>query len=98
MRCDANQTDTRNHSADAKHLLSFAFVRWLFNHPKLSAERAATMESKEAVLWEPDAATRSELAMKDRHLTTSIDDALSISIVTKRKDRRENAAWPWMLK
>ncbi|RJG27313.1 tetratricopeptide repeat protein [Massilia cavernae] len=76
---------------------SFAFTRWLFNHPKILAERAAIMECMEAVLWEPDAATRSELALRGRQLTASIDGTLSAAIVTKRKDRRGNVIWPWAL-
>lgn len=76
---------------------SFAFTRWLFNHPKVLAERAAIMECKETVLWEPDAAVRSVLAVKGQHLTAAIDDTLSMSIVTRRKDRRGNPVWPWVL-
>lgn len=30
---------------------SIAFTRWLFNHPKVLAERAAVMACKEALLW-----------------------------------------------
>ncbi len=74
---------------------SFAFTRWLFNHPKVLTERAAIMECKEAVLWEEDAAARSELAVKGQNLTADIDDVLSVSIVTRRKDRRGNVVWPW---
>lgn len=74
---------------------SFAFVHWLFNHPKALAERAAIMECKEAMLWEPDATTRVDLGAKGRHLTDSIDDVLSLTIITKRKDRRGNMVWPW---
>lgn len=77
---------------------SFAFVRWLFNHPKVLAERAAIMECKEAGLWEQDAATRSELGVKGHHLSAGIDDTLSMSIITKRKDRHGNLVWPWIPK
>lgn len=74
---------------------SFAFTRWLFNQPKVLAERAAVMECKEAVLWEADATTRPQISARERHLTVSIDDSLAASIVTKRKDRRGQMVWPW---
>lgn len=74
---------------------SFAFTRWLFNHPKVLAERAKIMECKESVLWEQDGATRSELGAKGHHLTASIDGTLSLAIVTKRKNRRGQLVWPW---
>jgi tetratricopeptide (TPR) repeat protein len=74
---------------------SLAFTRWLFNHPKVLAERAAIMECKEAMLWESDAAVRSELVAKDWELTDSIDDTLSASIVAKRQDRDGQMVWPW---
>lgn len=75
---------------------SFAFTRWLFNHPKVLAERAAIMECKEAVLWENDGSTRSKIGEQERHLTASIDDTLSAAIATKRKDRRGRMIWPWV--
>lgn len=74
---------------------SFAFTRWLFNHPKVLAERAAIMECKEALLWEGDTTTRSKIGKQERRLTASIDDTLSATIVTKRKDRRGQMIWPW---
>jgi tetratricopeptide (TPR) repeat protein len=72
-----------------------AFVRWLFNHSEVLAERAAIMECQEALLWERDAAVRSELLDKSDRLRAGIDDALSVSIVTKRKDRDGQTVWPW---
>ena len=75
---------------------SFAFTRWLFNHSKVLAERAEIMECKEALLWESDASTRRKFIERELLLIDSIDDALSAAIVTKRKDRRGQAAWPWV--
>lgn len=44
---------------------SFAFTRWLFNHSKVLAERAAIMECKEDVLWERDGSTRSKIGEQE---------------------------------
>jgi tetratricopeptide (TPR) repeat protein len=76
---------------------TFDFVRWLFNHPKVLAERAAILECREALLWEQDSAARSALSSKDQQLTDGIDETLSVSIVTKRKDRRGKLVWPWVV-
>ena len=75
---------------------SFAFTRWVFNHPKVMAERAAIMECKEAMLWESDGSARVVIMEQELRLTTSIDDTLSAAIVTKRKDRRGQIVWPWV--
>ena len=74
---------------------SFAFTRWLFNHPKVLAERAAIMECKEAILWEDDATTRVKTIAQEKRLIAKIDDTLSVSIVKKRKNRRGLLVWPW---
>lgn len=74
---------------------SFAFARWVFNHPKVMAERAAIMTCQEAVLWEDDALARATIMEQERRLTANIDDTLSAAIVTKRKDRRGQMVWPW---
>lgn len=75
---------------------SFAFTRWLFNHPKVLAERAAIMECKEALLWEPIGGTREEITRRKTELIDQIDDSLSAAIVTKRQERRSKATiWPW---
>lgn len=75
---------------------SFAFTRWLFNHPKVLAERAEIMECKEALLWEGDAATRRKFIERELLLNDSIDDTLSAAIVTKRRGRRGQTTWPWV--
>lgn len=75
---------------------SFAFTRWLFNHPRVMMERAAIMECQEALLWESELSTREELAKRKTRLTANIDDTLSETIVTKRKELRGKAiVWPW---
>ncbi|MYM34049.1 tetratricopeptide repeat protein [Duganella sp. FT94W] len=75
-----------------------AFVRWLFNHSKVMAERAAVLECQESFLWESDGVKREELYKRAEDLAGKIDDALSAEIVTKRQNRRSGGAiWPWML-
>lgn len=74
---------------------SFAFTRWLFNHPMVLAERAGIMKCKEAMLWEKDSAVRQKIGEQERRLTASIDDELSAAIVTKHQDRRGQMMWPW---
>ena len=74
---------------------SFAFTRWLFNHPKVLAERAEIMECMEAIQWEEDAALRRNYLQRQFLLADSIDDALSAVIVAKRKNRMGHLVWPW---
>jgi hypothetical protein len=75
---------------------SFAFTRWLFNHPKVMAERAEIMECMEAMLWEHDAAIRKKFFERELLLIDSIDDVLSVAIVIKRTDMRGKSMWPWL--
>nr|WP_315260849.1 hypothetical protein [uncultured Duganella sp.] len=75
-----------------------AFIRWLFNHPKVMAERAAVLECQEAFLWESDGVKREELLKREVDLVAKIDNGLSTEIVTKRQNRRSGGAiWPWTL-
>lgn len=75
---------------------SFAFTRWLFNHPKVMMERATTMECQEALLWEVDGGKREEASQQQTRLIRKIDDTMSAAIVTKRMDRRgKTLIWPW---
>lgn len=76
---------------------SFAFTRWLFNHSKILAERAAIMECKEALLWETDITLRGRILEQASRLTAAIDDRLSESIVTKRQNRHGQMVWPWLV-
>jgi hypothetical protein len=78
---------------------SFAFTHWLFNHPKVLAERAAILECQEALLWESDPGNREEIVRRKSELIDRIDridDSLSAAIVTKRQERRSKVTiWPW---
>lgn len=75
---------------------SFAFTRWLFNHPKVMMERAAIMECQEAMLWESEPSTRQDLVKREAQLMRTIDDTLSEAIVVTRKELRGKViVWPW---
>lgn len=74
---------------------STVFTRWLFNHPKVLAERAAIMECREALLWEHDTAARTQIRARDRALTADIDDTLSKAIVVQRVNAKGQTIWPW---
>lgn len=74
-----------------------AFVRWLFNHPKVMAERAAFMDCREALLWEQDLRARGRILDREREVLAGIDDRLSATLVVKRQDRRGRALYPWMM-
>lgn len=76
---------------------SLAFVRWLFNHPKVMIERTAAMDCRESLLWEPDFQTRGRILHREHEVLASIDDRLSAALVVKRQDRRCQALYPWML-
>lgn len=56
---------------------SLAFVRWLFNHPKVMIERAAAMDCRESILWEQDSETRGRILNREHEVLASIDDRLS---------------------
>ncbi|WP_303785796.1 hypothetical protein [Azovibrio restrictus] len=77
---------------------SLAFVRWLFNHPKVLAERAAAMDCREALLWEQGLQARGRVLDREREVLAGIDDRLSAALVVKREDRRgRGSLYPWML-
>lgn len=75
---------------------SFAFTRWLFNHPKVLAERAEIMECNDALMWEHEIALRTRLIEREFLLIERIDDTLSAAIVTMREDRFGKIIWPWV--
>jgi hypothetical protein len=75
---------------------SIDFIRWLFNHPKVLAERAEIMACKDALLWESDAAKRRQLIEREQLLIDSINNVLSGAIVSMRTDRRGQTMWPWL--
>lgn len=76
---------------------SLAFVRWLFNHPKVMAERAAAMDCRDSLLWEQDFQARCSILNREREVLAGIDDRLSAALAVKRQDRRGQALYPWML-
>lgn len=71
------------------------FLRWLYNHPKVMAERAAVFEWREALLWEHDVERRRMIINKETSSTERIDDRLSAEIVVKRADRSGRMVYPW---
>lgn len=72
------------------------FARWLFNHSRVLAERAAIMAGKEALLWESDIAARTRINERQEQLTSDIDDTLSTVIVTRHENQFGEMVWPWM--
>ena len=73
-----------------------AFVRWLFNQPLVLAERAALMESQEALAWERDPAARATWMEREQRHLAGIDDQLSRSIIVRRQYRHGGLIWPWL--
>ncbi|GLU34025.1 hypothetical protein WKR88_12440 [Trinickia caryophylli] len=79
-----------------RHPVSLAFVRWLFNHPKVMVERAAVMECREALLWEQESLARGSILDREREVLRGIDDRLSAALVVKRHNRRgRGTLYPW---
>lgn len=76
---------------------SLLFVRWLFNHPKVMVERAASMDCREALLWEQDDQARTAILDREHEVLAGIDDQLSADLAVKRQDRRGRALYPWMV-
>ncbi len=76
---------------------SMPFVRWLFNHPEVMAERASVMACWEALLWENDPDRRGEILARVDELTACIDDSLSAAIVVQREAVGRRTIWPWEL-
>lgn len=74
-----------------------AFVHWLYNHPKVMAERAQFMDCREMLLWEHDSKIRGQILAREQALLDGIDERLSAALVVKRQDRRGGAIYPWML-
>ncbi|HYG89952.1 MAG TPA: tetratricopeptide repeat protein [Azospirillum sp.] len=73
-----------------------AFVRWLFNHPKVLAERAAVLECQEELLWAGGIAQRSPLVDRWQKLLKGIDDRVSEQIVRRREHPRSGSVFPWL--
>ena len=73
-----------------------AFVRWLFNHPKILVERAALLECQEALLWEHDFERRMPIVERMQSIQDGIDEQISEQIVQRRLDRHDRSVWPWL--
>lgn len=69
-------------------------MRWLFNHPKVMAERAAAGNCRESLLWEQDFQARTTILDCERDAMAGIDARLSAALVVKRQDRRGRALYP----
>lgn len=75
---------------------AIAFLRWLYTHPKVLAERAAVLECREALLWEHEFEQRRCLINKEEAALQKIDDSLSAQIVRDRPDRHGRPVSPWL--
>ncbi len=75
--------------------LPVSFLRWLHNHSRVLAERAAVQECMEELLWERDFEKRGVIVQRQDELLNGIDDRLSAEIVVKRQDRDGRAIYPW---
>ncbi len=73
------------------------FLHWVYNHPKVMAERATYLGYAEQLLWERDSQGRGDLLARLEQVREGIDDALSKEIVVKRKDGYGGQAFPWMI-
>jgi tetratricopeptide (TPR) repeat protein len=79
-----------------RHPDSFAFVRWLFNHSSVMAERASLMKCHEALFSGNEYETRKTILSRQQALLNGIDNRLSTEIVKKIKDRHRQEFWPWI--
>ena len=75
---------------------AIAFLRWLHTHPKVMAERAAVLESKEALLWERDIDQRRSILDAMQIAVRCINDELSNGITADRTDRQGHRIAPWL--
>ncbi|PIP00272.1 tetratricopeptide repeat protein [Pleomorphomonas carboxyditropha] len=74
---------------------AISFLHWLYNHPKVLAERARVMECNEALLWQHDPVQRRKLSKAREAAFAAIDDRLSEEIVVERADRKGRMIAPW---
>ncbi|WP_201768084.1 tetratricopeptide repeat protein [Asticcacaulis benevestitus] len=75
---------------------ALAFLHWLYNHPKVLAERAVVLGFREALLWEYDLDARRALLDSERAAIAAIDDQLSDEIVVEHRDRSGQMHKPWL--
>ncbi len=73
-----------------------AFLRWLHTHPKVMVERAAILECREALLWEPDTERRRSIMDAEVAAWDRIDDRLSSELVIERTSRDGDRVYPWL--
>lgn len=73
-----------------------AFVRWLFQHARVLAERAAVLACREDLLWERDFNARGVVVDRLERLEAAVTDSLSKELVVQRADRKGQRIWPWM--
>lgn len=78
-----------------QHPTGLQFTRWLFNHSKVLAERAALMACRESLLWEDTPQQRGIFLDLETELLAGIDDTLSTAIIQQRNNRRGQPVWPW---
>ena len=75
---------------------AIAFLRWLYLHPRVMAERAGILQWQEALQWEQDPRRRSSLSSEAHVLREAIDDRLSEEIIVERTDPYGQAVLPWL--
>lgn len=73
-----------------------AFVRWLFQHSRVLAERAAVLACREELQWEREFNARGAVIDRLERLEAAVDDTLSKELVAQRADRNGRPVWPWM--
>ncbi|ECH1725689.1 tetratricopeptide repeat protein, partial [Salmonella enterica] len=75
---------------------ALAFVRWLFNHSSIMAERALLMKCSEDLFSERNFDARGQIIDRQHRLLAGIDHRLSTEIVKKVQNRQGQEIWPWM--
>ncbi len=75
---------------------AIAFVRWLYMHSKILAERAAILECQEELFWERDYERRGRILDREANLLGQMRGELSEEIVKKRPDRKGRLISPWL--
>jgi len=79
-----------------RHPESLAFVRWLFNHSSVMAERAQWIKCSEELFSEHGLEARRRIMNRQQALLDGIDHQLSTKIIKKIQNQRGKEIWPWM--
>ncbi|WP_323601348.1 tetratricopeptide repeat protein [Pseudomonas putida] len=79
-----------------RHPEAQAFVRWLFNHSRILAERASLMKCLEGLFTEKELEARGHIIETHERILNGIDHRLSEEIVKKVRNLRGEENWPWM--